>query len=100
MFFFSFQAVLRWSFHRNLIVKKSMQYMESATVKKWLVFFAGIVGAVLLADALSTILISATGLEGSVKLFAGFILYALLFFGILYAVQKIFHFEFFSFWKE
>ncbi len=39
--------------------------MESATVKKWVLFFAGIVGAVLLADALSTILISATGLEGS-----------------------------------
>jgi hypothetical protein len=77
-----------------------MVLMESATVKKWVVFFAGIIGAVLLADALSTILIAATGLEGSVKLFAGFILYALLFFGILYAVQKIFHFEFFSFWKE
>jgi hypothetical protein len=77
-----------------------MVFMESATVKKWVVFFAGILGAVLLADALSTILIAATGLEGSGKLFAGFILYALLFFGILYAVQKIFHFEFFSFWKE
>ena len=77
-----------------------MQYMESATVKRWVLFFAGILGAVLLADALSTILIAATGLEGSMKLLAGFILYALLFFGILYAIQKIFHFEFFSFWRD
>jgi hypothetical protein len=77
-----------------------MVFMESAAIKRWVLFFAGIVGAVLLADALSTILIAATGLEGSMKLFAGFILYALLFFGILYAVQKIFHFEFFSFWRD
>jgi hypothetical protein len=77
-----------------------MVFMESATVKRWVLFFAGIVGAVLLADALSTILISAAGLEGSMKLLAGFILYALLFFGILYAIQKIFHFEFFSFWRD
>jgi hypothetical protein len=74
--------------------------MESAVIKKWVVFFAGILGAVLLADALSTILVSASGLQGSIKIVAGFILYALLFFGILYIIQKIFHFEFFSFWKE
>jgi hypothetical protein len=74
--------------------------MESATVKRWVLFFAGILGAVLLADALSTILIAATGIGGSMKLLAGFILYALLFFGILYAIQKIFHFEFFSFWRD
>lgn len=77
-----------------------MLFMESATVKRWVLFFAGILGAVLMADALSTILIAATGLEGSMKLLAGFILYALLFFGILYAIQKIFHFEFFSFWRD
>jgi hypothetical protein len=77
-----------------------MLFMESATVKRWVLFFAGILGAVLMADALSTILISATGLEGSMKLLSGFILYALLFFGILYAIQKIFHFEFFSFWRD
>jgi hypothetical protein len=74
--------------------------MESAVIKKWVVFFAGILGAVLLADALSTILVSASGIQGSIKIVAGFILYALLFFGILYIIQKIFHFEFFSFWKE
>jgi heme A synthase len=74
--------------------------MESATIKKGVVFFAGILGAVLLADALSTILVSAAGLEGSMKFFASFILYAALFFAILYGIQKIFHFEFFGFWRE
>ena len=74
--------------------------MEPAVIKKWVLFFSGILGAIILADALSTILVSAAGIEGSMKFLAGFIVYAVLFFAILYGIEKVFHIEFFSFWRE
>lgn len=74
--------------------------MESATIKKWALFFIGILCAILIADALSTIIVSALGIDGWMKFLANFILYAAFFFAILYAIEKIFHINFFGFGSE
>jgi hypothetical protein len=74
--------------------------MDFAPVKKWAVFFIGILCAIVIADALSNVLVSATGLVGWMKFMVSFILYAVFFFAILYALEKIFHIEFFGFWRE
>ena len=74
--------------------------MDFAAVKKWAVFFIGILCAIVIADALSNVLVSATGMSGWMKFLVSFILYAVFFFAILYGLEKIFHIEFFGFWRE
>jgi multisubunit Na+/H+ antiporter MnhE subunit len=74
--------------------------MDFAAVKKWAVFFIGILCAIVIADALSNVLVSATGMSGWMKFLVSFILYAVFFFAILYALEKIFQIEFFGFWRE
>ena len=74
--------------------------MNFAAIKKWVIFFTGILCAVVIADALSTIIISAAGFTGWMKFLANFVLYAALFFLLLYAIEKILHIEFFGFWRE
>jgi len=74
--------------------------MDFAPVKKWAIFFIGILCAIVIADALSNAIVSATGMIGWIKFLVSFILYAVFFFAILYALEKIFHIEFFGFWRE
>jgi uncharacterized protein HemY len=74
--------------------------MESAIIKKWVLFFIGILCALMIAETLSDIIISAAGIDGSMKFLANFILYAAFFFAILYTLEKIFHIGFFGFWRE
>jgi len=74
--------------------------MDFAAVRKWAVFFIGILCAIVIADALSNVLVSATGMSGWMKFLVSFILYAVFFFAILYALEKIFQIEFFGFWRE
>lgn len=74
--------------------------MDSATVKKWVTFFIGILCAIVIADALSNVIVSAAGITGWVSFLINFILYAVFFFAILYAIERIFHIEFFGFWRE
>ena len=74
--------------------------MDFAAVKKWAVFFIGILCAIVIADALSNVLVSATGMAGWMKFLVSFVLYAVFFFAILYALEKIFHIEFFGFWRK
>ena len=74
--------------------------MDFAPVKKWAIFFIGILCAIIIADALSNAIVSATGMVGWIKFLVSFILYAVFFFAILYALEKIFHIEFFGFWRE
>ena len=74
--------------------------MDFAPVKKWAIFFIGILCAIVIADKLSNAIVSATGMVGWMKFLASFILYAVFFFAILYALEKIFHIEFFGFWRE
>jgi len=73
--------------------------MDFAPVKKWAVFFIAILCAIVIADALATVLVSFTGIEGWMKFLVNFVLYAVFFFSILYALEKIFHIEFFGFGK-
>jgi len=74
--------------------------MDFAPVKKWAIFFIGILSAIVIADALSNVIVSATGMVGWMKFLVSFVLYAVFFFAILYALEKIFHIEFFGFWRE
>ncbi len=74
--------------------------MEYATVKKWALFFIGILCAIVIADALSNVIVSAAGITGWTSFLINFILYAVFFFAILYSIEKIFHIEFFGFGRE
>jgi hypothetical protein len=74
--------------------------MDFAPVKKWTVFFIGILCAIVIADTLSHALVSTTGMAGWMKFLVSFVLYAVFFFAILYGLEKIFHIEFFGFWRE
>ena len=74
--------------------------MDFAPVKKWAIFFIGILCAIVIADKLSNAIVSATGMVGWMKFLVSFTLYAVFFFAILYALEKIFHIEFFGFWRE
>ncbi len=74
--------------------------MDSATIKKWVMFFLGILIAIIIADQLSRIVMKFTGLTGGAEFVVSFILYAGFFFGIIYAIEKIFGIEYFGFGRE
>lgn len=74
--------------------------MDLKDIRKWLIFFAGILCAIVIADFISNILVNAVGMTGWIKFVVGFIVYAGLFFAILYAIEKIFHIEFFGFGRQ
>jgi hypothetical protein len=69
--------------------------MDVSPIKKWLVFFCGILVAIIIADQLSTNIIAASGISGWIRIPAGFILYAVLFFAILYGIGRISGIDFF-----
>jgi uncharacterized membrane protein YecN with MAPEG domain len=70
--------------------------MEMNTVKKWLVFFCGILTAILVADRISGIIVAASGIAGWPRFLVSFILYAVLFFAILYAIGRVLGISFFG----
>jgi uncharacterized protein HemY len=74
--------------------------MDSTTVKKWAVFFIGILCAIVIADALSNIVVTLAGITGPTRFIVNFVLYAVLFFAILYGIERLFHVEFFGFGRE
>jgi hypothetical protein len=74
--------------------------MDMSSVRKWAVFFLGILCSILIADTLSNTIVVAAGLNGWIKFIVNFVLYAVLFFGIMYAIEKIFGVRFFDFWQE
>lgn len=69
--------------------------MEIHAIKKWLVFFLCILAAIVMADWLSNIIVTAAGISGWSRFLTGFILYAGLFFAILYGMEKVFGISFF-----
>ncbi len=71
--------------------------METAEIKKWVIFFLGILVAIVIANALSNIIMSYTGITGWVEFLVSFVLYAALFFGILYLMERFLGIEFFGF---
>jgi hypothetical protein len=74
--------------------------MDFAPAKKWGIFFIGILCAIVLADALATVLVTYAGIVGWIKFLVNFVLYAVFFFAILYALEKLFNIRFFGFGKE
>jgi len=70
--------------------------MEMKAIKKWLTFFCGILAAIVIADRLSAIIVSAAGITGSGRFVLSFILYATLFFAVLYAIERIAGIRFFN----
>ncbi|MFA5332697.1 MAG: hypothetical protein WC342_09995 [Methanoregula sp.] len=74
--------------------------MDSATIKKWVMFFVGILIAILIADQLSRLIMKFTGLSGGMEFIVSFILYAGFFFGIIYLIEKFFGIEYFGFGRS
>jgi len=70
--------------------------MELRAIKKWLVFFCGILAAIVVADRLSNFIVSAAGITGWSRFLMGFIIYAVLFFFLLHAIERIFGIRFFG----
>ncbi|MDD5024732.1 MAG: hypothetical protein PHN79_06475 [Methanoregula sp.] len=71
-----------------------------SVVRKWLVFFVGILIAVLVADACSNTIANYAGITGPTRFVVSFILYVGIFFAILYALEKVFKISFFGFSHE
>ena len=74
--------------------------MDRTSVRKWAVFFISILCAILIADTLSNAIVSAAGLNGWIQFIVSFVLYAVLFFGILYIIEKTLGIKFFEFFQE
>lgn len=74
--------------------------MDMSSVRKWAVFFIGILCSILIADTLSNAMVTAAGLTGGIRFIVSFVLYAVLFFGILYVIEKTFGIRFFNFFHE
>jgi len=74
--------------------------MDMSSVRKWAFFFIGIISSILIADTLSNSIITVSGLNGWIRFVVSFVLYAVLFFSILYVIEKIFGIRFFDFFHE
>ena len=74
--------------------------MDMAVVKKWLIFFVGILCAIVIADAWSNKIVAVAGITGPTRFIVTFILYAAIFFGVLYALEKLFKINFFRFGQK
>jgi hypothetical protein len=70
--------------------------MNILQIKKWVVFFAGILAAIIIANWLSNMFVAAAGISGWSRFLVSFILYALLFFAILYGIEQIWGIDFFG----
>ena len=71
--------------------------MDTAVIKKWTIFFIGILCAILIANFLSNEIVAIANLTGTAGFIIGFVLYALFFFGVLYLIEKTTGIVFFRF---
>jgi TRAP-type C4-dicarboxylate transport system permease small subunit len=69
-------------------------------IKKWLMFFCGILTAIIIANWISNNIVNIIGISGWSRFLLSFILYAFLFFTILYALERIFKVNFFGLNKD
>ena len=74
--------------------------MDMSSVRRWAVFFIGILCSILIADTVSNAIVTVVGLNGWIKFLVSFVLYTVLFFGILYAIEKVMGIRFFGFFQE
>jgi hypothetical protein len=71
--------------------------MEKEEIKRWALFFCGILAAIVIAETLSSLLVSLAGFTGGVRFLAGFVLYAAVFFGVVYGIERATGTSFFGF---
>jgi hypothetical protein len=71
--------------------------MDPAYIKKWAIFFTCILCAILIANALSKAIAASARLTGPAGFIITFVLYAVFFFGVLCAMEKITGMRFFGF---
>lgn len=74
--------------------------MDAAKIKKWVVFFIGILCAILIADACSTYVANAAGITGPARLIITFVLYVGIFFAVLYVLEKVLGIGLFGFGNQ
>lgn len=70
------------------------------SIKKVITLLVGILGAFLIADALSNVLVTLSGLKGATGMVVSFIVYAVIFFAVLHLLEKYAHIVFFRFDRE
>jgi len=87
-------------FFMFLILRHPILIMDMVSFRKWAVFFIGILCSILIADTLSNTIVTAAGLNGWIQFIVSFVLYAVLFFGILYLIEKTVGITFFDFFQE
>jgi cadmium resistance protein CadD (predicted permease) len=70
--------------------------MDVSAIKKWIVFFIGILAAIIIADWLANLIVAAAGISGWSRFVVSFVLYAALFFAILYGIERVTGIRFFG----
>lgn len=71
--------------------------MDPESVKRGVVLFLGIVSAVLIADALSGLIVTFSGLTGTAAFFLSFLVYAGILFGVIFVLKRFAGIDIFRF---
>jgi hypothetical protein len=71
--------------------------MDLSSARRIVTFVLVLLCAILVANTLANILMAALGLTGIFGFIAGFVLYAVFFFGVLYFFERFFGIRIFSF---
>ncbi len=71
--------------------------VETGSVRKVFTIFLGILGAFIIADTLTGLLLISTGLEGAAGMVVSFVIYAVIFFAVLHVLHRYAHIDFFGF---
>ena len=68
--------------------------MNPASLKKWIILFFGILSAILIASAVTRVVVGIAGLTGLPAFLATFMLYAGVFFSLIGLYERVFPGEF------
>jgi hypothetical protein len=63
--------------------------MDASTIKRWVVLFVSLLIAIVLSRFLSGLVLGLLGISGIGGFVLGFVLYAVVFFGVLYVIERI-----------
>jgi hypothetical protein len=74
--------------------------MHTGSVKRWIVLFLGILCAILIADAVSSGIVTLAGMKGWAAYVVTFVLYAAIFFTALSLLKKYGHIDIFNFGRD
>ncbi len=74
--------------------------METGSFKKVIILLVGILAAFFIANTLTTVALSLSGVKGAAGMVVSFIVYAVIFFAVLQLLQNYAHFVFFGFDRE